>query len=57
MIADEETIDAETVSAWRRVGTSIIVPVEGGAGSVEIRSIRAFDLADAQRMDASVAND
>ena len=57
VIADEETIEAETLSAWRRVGTSIIVPVDGVAGSVQMLSIRALDLADAQRMDASVAND
>ena len=57
VIADEETIEAETLSAWRRVGTSIIVPVDGKAGSVQMLSIRALDLADAQRMDASVAND
>lgn len=57
VIADEETIDSETFSAWRRVGTSIIVPVEGVLGSVEMLSIRAIDLADAQANDASVAND
>jgi len=57
VIADEETIDTETFSAWRRVGTSIIVPVEGVLGSVEMLSIRAIDLADAQVADASVAND
>jgi len=57
VIADEETIEAESFSAWRRVGTSIIVPVDGVAGSVQMLSIRALDLADAQRMDASVAND
>ncbi|WP_426410222.1 hypothetical protein [Bradyrhizobium ganzhouense] len=57
VVADEETIEAETFSAWRRVGTSIIVPVEGVAGSVEMLSIRALDLADAVASDASVAND
>ena len=61
VIADEETILAETVSAWRRVGTSIIVPnedvVEGVLGSGQMLSIRAVDLADARRIDASVAHD
>ncbi|MDN5000676.1 hypothetical protein ACFQZO_07275 [Bradyrhizobium sp. GCM10027634] len=57
VIADEETIDAETFSAWRRVGTSIIVPVEGVLGSVEMLSIRAIDLADAMASDAGIAND
>src|ERR1700756_3821055 len=47
VIADEETIRAETISAWRRVGTSIILPVEGVLGTKEIRSIHALDLADA----------
>ncbi|MCG2638891.1 MULTISPECIES: hypothetical protein [Bradyrhizobium] len=65
VLADEETILAETVSAWRRVGTSIILPKEdvmdGVLGSKEMRkdmrSIRAVDLADARRIDASVAHD
>ncbi|MHC2624083.1 hypothetical protein ACVIW2_006115 [Bradyrhizobium huanghuaihaiense] len=57
VIADEETIETETFSAWRRVGTSIIVPVEGVLGSVEMLSIRAIDLADAIAIDARVAND
>ncbi|WP_439407755.1 hypothetical protein ACNJX9_03005 [Bradyrhizobium sp. DASA03076] len=57
VIADEETIESETFSAWRRVGTSIIVPVEGMLGSVEMLSIRAIDLADAIASDASIAND
>ncbi|MCG2670119.1 hypothetical protein ACFPFP_24515 [Bradyrhizobium sp. GCM10023182] len=65
VLTDEETILAETVSAWRRVGTSIIVPkedvVEGVLGSKkmckDMRSIRAVDLADARRIDASVAHD
>lgn len=55
VIADEETIGSETYSAWRRVGTSIIVP--GVLGSVEMHSIRALDLADAIASDAGVAND
>ena len=52
VIADEETIESETFSAWRRVGTSIIVPVSGLLGAVEMLSIRAIDLADAQAIDA-----
>jgi hypothetical protein len=57
VIADEETLESETYTAWRRVGTSIIVPVEGVPGSVEMLSIRAGDLSDAMAVDASVAND
>jgi len=49
VIADEEKIDSDTVSAWRRLGTSIIVPVEGVLGSVEMLSIRATNLAAADR--------
>ncbi|QPF95069.1 hypothetical protein [Bradyrhizobium commune] len=57
VIADEETVEGYTFSAWRRVGTSLVVPVEGLPGSVEMLSILARDLADAQRIDASAAND
>lgn len=57
VIADEETLESETLTAWRRVGTSIIVPAESPAGTMEMLSIRALDLSDAQRVDASVAND
>ena len=61
VIADEETIEGETFSAWRRVGTSIIVPMEGAMegvlGCEQMLSIRAVDLADARRIDASVAHD
>ena len=57
VIADEETLESETYTAWRRVGTSIIVPVEGVPGSVEMLSIRALDLADAMASDASAAHD
>ena len=57
VIADEETIESERFSAWRRVGTSIIVPVEGLLGSVEMLSIRAIDLADAIASDAGIAHD
>ncbi|MBW7961537.1 MULTISPECIES: hypothetical protein [unclassified Bradyrhizobium] len=57
VIADEERLESETVSAWRRVGTSIIVPAESPAGTMEMLSIRASDLADAIASDASIAND
>jgi len=57
VIADKETIESETYSAWRRVGTSIIVPAESPAGTTEMLSIRALDLADAMASDASAAHD
>ncbi|MET3912682.1 chloramphenicol 3-O-phosphotransferase [Bradyrhizobium sp. S3.3.6] len=57
VIADEETIEREMFSACRRVGTSIVVPVDGVLGSMETLSIRAPDLADAIASDASVAQE
>ena len=57
VIADEETIVREMFSAWRRVGTSIVVPVDGALDSMETLSIRAPDLADAVASDASVAQE
>jgi hypothetical protein len=57
VIADEETIEREMFSASRRVGTSIVVPVDGMPGSMETLSIRAPDLADAIASDASVARE
>jgi hypothetical protein len=57
VIADEETIEREMFSASRRVGTSIVVPVDGMPGSMETLSIRAPDLADAIASDASVAQE
>ncbi|SFN02861.1 hypothetical protein SAMN05216573_10795 [Bradyrhizobium sp. Rc3b] len=57
VITDEEKIDSDTVSAWRRVGTSIIVPGEGVLGSVEMLPIRAADLEAAVVDDAGLAND
>jgi hypothetical protein len=57
VIADEETIESETFSAWRRVGTTIVLPAEGAGGAMETLSVLAPDLADAQRIDASAVND
>jgi hypothetical protein len=57
VIADEETLPSDTYTGWRRLSTLIIVPAAGAPGSVEMLSIRAADLAEAQAVDASVAND
>jgi hypothetical protein len=58
VIADEETtIDSEAFSAWRRVGTMIIVPAGNAVGTKEMLSIQALDLAEAQASDARIAND
>lgn len=57
VIADEETLPSDTYTGWRRLSTLIIVPAAGAPGSVEMLPIRAADLAEAQAIDASVAND
>ncbi len=56
VVTDEETIEGLSFAAFRRVATMIIVPAEGSRGaSVEMVSIGSVDLADAQRIDASVS--
>lgn len=57
VVTDEETIDGLSFPAWRRVATMITVPAEGMRGSTELLSIGSVDLADARRVDASVADD
>ena len=55
VITDEETIDGLSFAAFRRVATMIVVPAEGSRGSTkEMISIGSVDLADAQRIDATV---
>ena len=58
VVTDEEMIEGLSFAAWRRVATMITVPAEGGpGGTTEMHAIGSIDLADAQRIDASVAND
>lgn len=57
IVTDEETIEGLSFPAWRRIATMITVPGEAVRGSTELLSIGSVDLADAQRMDASVAHD
>jgi hypothetical protein len=57
IVTDEETIEGLSFSAWRRIATMIIVPAEDARNSTEMLWIGSVDLADAQRIDASVAND
>ena len=58
VVTDEETIDGLSFAVYRRVATTIIVPVEGSRGAaVEMVSIGPVDLADAQRIDASASDD
>jgi hypothetical protein len=56
VITDEEMIEGLSFASFRRVATMIMVP--GAAprtSSMEMISIGATDLCDAQRIDASVA--
>ena len=58
VITDEEMIEGLSFAAFRRVATMIVVPAATSPGSTtEMISIGSVDLADAQRVDASVAND
>ena len=56
VVTDEEMIEGLSFPAFRRVATMIMVPgAPPRASSVEMISISAADLTDAQREDASVA--
>ena len=56
VVTDEEMIEGLSFAAFRRVGTMIMVPgAAPRASSMEMISISAADLSDAQRDDASVA--
>jgi hypothetical protein len=58
VITDEEMIEGLSFAAFRRVATMIVVPAATSPGSTtEMISIGSVDLADAQRVDASAAND
>jgi hypothetical protein len=57
VITDEETIEGLSFPAFRRVATMIMVPRAGSRGlAMEMVSIGSVDLADAQRLDASVSD-
>ncbi|WJR75213.1 hypothetical protein [Bradyrhizobium sp. NP1] len=57
VITDEETIEGLSFEAFRRIATMIIVPASGSHGlATEMVSIGSVDLADAQRIDASVSD-
>jgi hypothetical protein len=56
VITDEEMIEGLSFASFRRVATMIMVPgAAPRAASMEMISISAVDLSDAQRDDASVA--
>jgi hypothetical protein len=56
VITDEEMIEGLSFASFRRVATMIMVPAAAPrSSSMEMISINAVDLTDAQRDDASVA--
>lgn len=56
VITDEQSIEGLSFEAFRRTATMIIVPVEGASsGATEMISIGSVDVADAQRIDASMS--
>jgi hypothetical protein len=56
VVTDEEMIEGLSFASFRRVATMIMVPgAAPRASSMEMISISAIDLSDAQRADASVA--
>ncbi|WP_454616632.1 hypothetical protein [Bradyrhizobium cenepequi] len=57
VITDEEMIDGLSFASYRRVATTIIVPAASHGSKMEMFSIGPVDLADAQRIDASMPDD
>ena len=56
VITDEEMIEGLSFASFRRVATMIMVPgAAPRSASIEMISISAIDLSDAQRIDASAA--
>jgi hypothetical protein len=56
VVTDEEMIEGISFASYRRVATMIMVPgAAPRASSMEMISISANDLTDAQRADASIA--
>ena len=54
VITDEEMIEGLSFASFRRVATMIMVPAAASRGStMEMISIGAVELSDAQRIDAS----
>jgi hypothetical protein len=58
VITDEEMIEGLSFASFRRVATMIMVPAATPRGStMEMISIGAVELSDAQRIDASAPGD
>jgi hypothetical protein len=56
VITDEEMIEGLSFASFRRVATMIMVPAAAPrSSSIEMISISAIDLTDAQRIDAGAA--
>jgi hypothetical protein len=56
VVTDEEMIEGLSFASFRRVATMIMVPgAPPRSSSIEMISISATDLCDAQRIDAGVA--
>ena len=57
VIADEEMIEGLSFASFRRIATMILVPAAARGSTTEMISIGSVDLADAQRIDASMPDD
>jgi len=58
VVTDDEAIDGLSFAAFRCVATMIMVPAKDSRGlAMEMISITADDLTNAQRIDASASND
>ena len=57
VITDEEMIEGLSFASFRRVATMILVPATARGSTMEMISIGSIDLANAQRIDASMPDD
>jgi hypothetical protein len=57
VITDEEMIEGLSFASFRRIATMILVPAAARGSTMEMISIGSVDLADAQRIDASMPDD
>lgn len=57
VITDEEMIEGLSFAAFRRVATMIMIPAALRGSTMEMISIGAVELSDAQRIDASAPHD
>ena len=57
VITDEEMIEGLSFASFRRVATMIMIPAAPRGSTMEMISIGAIELSDAQRIDASAPHD